>query len=177
MSMGTFSNDDHQFSQRRMQVTPAACMQNALSYESINSDGQSSNNEMIVDNQKCIQEPEPILINDFGSESFEKKLNMKLKKCKLKLNNVNGYEKGFPNGNVTEDCLRHREEPVKEERKGIIGNIQEDSSWYDLTDTSLTSIILNPLGSGDAAGRAKLHVFRDDSKRFEAQIESSKNLN
>lgn len=153
--------EDEVFPQNVTQVPPVTSISNHIPYES-NNDGTSSNDGK-----------EELLKKEFELESTEKKITTKLKKRKLKSNNVKSIETCFSTNNQRQDCPQHTEEPVKDERKGILGNIQEDSSWYDLTDTSLTSIILNPLGSGDAVGRAKLHVFKDDAKKFERKVEPS----
>lgn len=173
--MNTFQYNNQAFPQRLIQVTPVTCIPNNFPYEST-SENPPSNDEIVRDNQEVThtQGNQPFFQKEFGSESFEENMHTKVKMRKLKSNNINSHETSFPNDNPSEDCPQPIEKPVKGERKGILGNIQEDSSWYDLTDTSLTSIILNPLGSGDAAGRAKLHVFRDETKKFETKIEAGK---
>lgn len=108
--------------------------------------------------------------------STNEKIPIKFKKRKLKFNNFKPYEKhcivedevvNFPNSEETD-------EPVKDKRQGIIGNIREDSSWYDLTDTSHTSIILNPLGSGDAVRSLNVPACKQTLQTPQSKAYSSK---
>lgn len=139
--------------QRLLQVGPVTCKPTSI-------------NTAIVQNpQSSHQEYDEI-------EGTIMKVPIKLKKHKQKLNLP--YEPLFANDNP-DDCPTPVEEPVQDARIGKLGNIQEDSSWYDLSDSSLTSVILNPLGSGDAARRAKkVRDLKENSNEICTKEETSK---
>lgn len=165
--------------QRLTQVAQVAFNQNDLPSES-NNENHLSSDAVLKDNQHSLREYDGIKgcnlslgNNEFISDSYDKKVPTKLKKRKLKYNNVKIYESSFAKDLTSEDGPESIEEPVKDARKGKIGNIQEDSSWYDLTDTSLTSIILNPLGSGDAVERAKVHELKKNSNEILTEVDTS----
>lgn len=108
-----------------------------------------------------------IATKELSSEQLDKKTQ--IKKRKLKPNNYKPYDIIFKE---EEDCPNPVKEPVKDATKGTLGNIQADSSWYDLTDTSLTSI-LNPLGSGDAVRKAKVRESIANFNDVQPKVDTS----
>lgn len=113
-----------------------------------------------------------LLKKEIVSEHTDKKV--KLKKKKNKLNNHKNLETIFAKEDGDNDCVKLLEKPVNDLKQGEIGNILEESSWYDLSDTSLTSIILNPLGSGDAARRSKVVEFKEMSNEMSSNENTGK---
>lgn len=177
--MDAFNYDDEMFCSQEPQrlVSPVTYNQNNLPIKS-NSPIPSSNFEVVKDKVSPFRQNDGIslsmLKDEFVAESHEKKLPVKSKNRRVKPGNYKSCGVIFPKNSVSDDRPQPFEEPVKDARKGKLGNIQEDSSWYDLTDTSLTSIILNPLGSGDAGRYTKIPTFKGHSNEMQMKTDISK---
>lgn len=148
--------------QRLSQVGPVDTKENdsSLTDNAVGNDAILRNNELLLQEYDEIQETNI-------------RMPMKLKKCK-QIFNYSTYEPLFAKDSVDDDCSTPVQEPVQDARIGKLGNIQEDSSWYDLSDSSLTSVILNPLGSGDAARRAKVREFKGNPNKIHTKEDISK---
>lgn len=105
----------------------------------------------------------------------ERTKKLKLKKPRSKhciINNEESYQSDKPDRIAPKNDLEVKKNIDKVE--SCVDNVLTDSSWCDLSDCSVTSVILNPFGCGDAGKQGKYQPSNKNSMEIPSKLESGK---